>query len=183
MLAKPARLSRAVKANMVLPPDTQHHHTLFGGRLMQLIDEVAVLSATRHARKPCVTASTDSVDFLSPVRVGDSICLVAFVTWTSHTSMEVFIKATAENLMSGERRIAALSFQTLVAVDENGKPVPVPKVIPETEEEKYLFTTAPYRAKSRKIHRKQSKLLQETLTRINPTHVELDYQLKGIAQA
>ncbi|HBI03278.1 MAG TPA: acyl-CoA thioesterase, partial [Paenibacillaceae bacterium] len=49
MLAKPARLSRAVKANMVLPPDTQHHHTLFGGRLMQLIDEVAVLSATRHA--------------------------------------------------------------------------------------------------------------------------------------
>lgn len=70
MLAKPARLSRAVKANMVLPPDTQHHHTLFGGRLMQLIDEVAVLSATRHARKACVTASTDSVDFLSPVRVG-----------------------------------------------------------------------------------------------------------------
>lgn len=183
MLAKPARLSRAVKANMILPPDTQHHHTLFGGRLMQLIDEVAVLSATRHARKACVTASTDSVDFLSPVRVGDSLCLVAYVTWTSRTSMEVFIKATAENLMSGERRIAALSFQTLVAINEDGKPSPVPRVVPESEEEKYLYSTAPIRAKGRKIHRKQSKLLQDTLTRINPTHVELDYQLQGFLHA
>ncbi|OAS87956.1 MULTISPECIES: acyl-CoA thioesterase [Metabacillus] len=180
MDAKPCKLSRCVKANVVLPPDTQHHHTLFGGRLMQLIDEVAVLSATRHARKPCVTASTDSVDFLSPVRVGDSICLVAYVTWTSRTSMEVFIRSTAEDLMTGERRIAAVSFQTLVAIDDNGKPVPVPEVIPETEEEEYLFRTAPMRAISRKKHREETKELIETLTYINTNHLDVNEQLYGV---
>lgn len=180
MQAKQCKLSRCVKANIVLPPDTQHHHTLFGGRLMKLIDEVAVLSATRHARRPCVTASTDSVDFLSPVRVGDSICLVAYVTWTSRTSMEVFIRSTAEDLMTGERRIAAVSFQTLVAVDDNGKPTPVPGVIPETEEEEYLFRTAPNRAASRKIHREHTKELIDALTHINTNHLDVNEQLYGV---
>ncbi|WCN37426.1 acyl-CoA thioesterase [Aneurinibacillus uraniidurans] len=180
MNAKPSKLSRCVKANVVLPPDTQHHYTLFGGRLMQLIDEVAVLSATRHARRPCVTASTDSVDFLSPVRVGDSICLVAYVTWTSRTSMEVFIRSTAEDLMTGERRIAAVSFQTLVAVDDMGKPMPIPGVIPETEEEKYLFKTAPERAIARKTHREQTKDLIENLTHINTNHLDVNEQLYGV---
>jgi len=138
------------------------------------------LSATRHARRPCVTASTDSVDFLSPVRVGDSICLVAYVTWTSRTSMEVFIRSTAEDLMTGERRIAAVSFQTLVAVDEAGKPVPVPGVIPETEEEEYLFKTAPNRAISRRFHRTETKELIDTLTEINTNHLDVNEQLYGV---
>lgn len=180
MNAKPCKMSRVVKANVVLPPDTQHHHTLFGGRLMQLIDEVAVLSATRHSRSNCLTASTDSVDFLSPVKVGDSICLVAYVTWTSRTSMEVFIRSTAEDLKTGERRIAAVSFQTLVAVDDDGNPVPVPEAVPETEEEEYLFKTAPNRAAKRKKHKSQTKELISTLTDINTNHLDLNEQLQGV---
>jgi acyl-CoA hydrolase len=76
----------------------------------------------------------------------------------------VFVKVVAENLKTGERRIAATAFLTFVALDENGKPVPVPKVIPETEEEKMLYETAPVRAELRKRHREESKKLASYLT-------------------
>src|SRR5690625_1717938 len=103
---------------------------------MAYMDDVAAIAATRHARKPVVTASTDSVDFLSPVIQGDSICLEAFVTWTHRTSMEVFVKAVTENLLTGERKVCATAFLTFVAVDDAGKPSIVPSVYPQTEQEK-----------------------------------------------
>lgn len=78
--------------------------------------------------------------------------------------MEVFVKVVAENLFTGERNIAATAFTTFVALDLEGKPTPVPSVIPESEEEKYLFETAPERAKIRQIKRKQSMHLAENLT-------------------
>lgn len=78
--------------------------------------------------------------------------------------MEVFVKIIAENLKTGERRIAATSFLTFVALDENKNPVPIPQVIPETEEEKKLFETAEQRAEDRKRHRQMSRNLAATLT-------------------
>jgi acyl-CoA hydrolase len=94
--------------------------------------------------------------------------------------MEVFIRSTAEDLMTGERRIAAVSFQTLVAVDDNGKPTPIPEVIPEIEEEEYLFRTAPNHAVSRKVHRAHTKDLIDTLTNINTNHLDVNEQLYGV---
>lgn len=135
---------------------------------MAYIDDCASLSATRHARCPVVTASTDSVDFLSPIGMSDSVCLESFVTWTGRSSMEVFVKVIAENLMTGERRIAATSFLTFVALDENKKPVKVPQVVPQTDEEKKLHETAATRAAWRKQRREESQQLAEHLTTNKP---------------
>lgn len=164
MEPKRCRESRIVKTSHVMPPDTNLHDTLFGGKLMSYIDDVASLSATRHSRRPVVTASTDSVDFLTPITPKDSVCLESCVISTGETSMEVFVKVIAENLYSGERRIAATSFLTFVALDENKKPVPVPGIIPDTEEEKKLNAMAPGRAEMRKVRRKESKEFAGYLT-------------------
>jgi acyl-CoA hydrolase len=157
--AKTCKESRAVKASMVLPPDTNHYGTMFGGKVMAYIDDIAAIAATRHARTSVVTASTDSVDFLHPIRAGQSVCLEAFVTWSSRTSVEVFVKVVAEDMLSGERTVCATSFVTFVALDVNGEKQLVPAVIPETELEIFLFEGAPERARKRLEKREQSKAL------------------------
>ncbi|MFK2826139.1 acyl-CoA thioesterase [Bacillus sp. B190/17] len=149
----------SVKTSHVFPPDTNHHGTLFGGKLMADIDNIASISATKLARKPVVTASTDSVDFLKPIRVGDAVTLEAMVSYTGTTSMEVFVKVSSENLMTGEKEVAAISFLTFVALDQSGRSVVIPEVIPETEEEKWLNQTAISRAEHRKERKKYSKEL------------------------
>ncbi|KAB8136757.1 acyl-CoA thioesterase [Gracilibacillus oryzae] len=162
------RETLAVKVSHVFPPDTNNHGTLFGGKLMSDIDDIASISAMRHARSPVVTASTDSVDFLVPIHTNQSVCLQSCVTWTGTSSMEVFVKVLAENLITGERVIAATAFLTFVAVDEKGGPVPVSKVIPETEEEKYLYETAKIRVEARKKRRKESKELAKNINMDKP---------------
>ncbi|MBS4209210.1 acyl-CoA thioesterase [Bacillus sp. FJAT-50079] len=148
-----------IKTSHVLPPDTNHLGTMFGGKLMSYIDDVASIAAVKFARNLVVTASTDSVDFIKPIRTGDAVTLKAMVTWTGNSSMEVFVKITSEHLLTGEQSIAALSFLTFVALDEHGKPTPVPEVIPETEEERWLNETAKTRAAHRKIRKQESKEL------------------------
>jgi len=159
MSGKSVKESRAIKAAMVMTPDANHHGTMFGGKVMAYIDDIAALSATRHARMPVVTASTDSVDFLHPVQLGQSVCLEAFVTWTHKTSIEVFVKVVAEDLLSGARNVCTTAFLTFVAVDGAGRPQPVPTVIPETELERFLHDGAPERAAARRARRDLSKQL------------------------
>ncbi len=154
MEPKNCKESRVIKASIVLPPDTNNHGNIFGGKVMSYIDDVAAISAMRHSRKNVVTASTDSVDFLGPVKLGQSICLESYVTWTGRTSMEVFVKVVAENLMTGERTLTTTSFLSFVALDEKGVPTEVPSVIPETDEEIQLNRTAPDRNALRKQRRK-----------------------------
>jgi acyl-CoA hydrolase len=168
MDAKTCKESRVVRTGRIFPNDVNNHNTLFGGKLMSDIDMVASISAQRHARRECVTASTDSVDFLSPITPKDSVCFESFVTWTGSSSMEVFIKIIAEDLKTGDRKIAATAFLTFVALDDQGKPTRVPKVIPETEEERKLYETGEERAAFRKIHRKNSKELANYFTTIKP---------------
>lgn len=163
-----SRESKCYKTARVFPPDVNNHNTLFGGKLMAYIDDIASIAATKHCRRSVVTASTDSVDFLHPIRPTDSVCLESFVTWTGRTSVEVFVKVIKEDLLSGERKVAATSFLTFVALDENRKPVPVPLVVPETEEELKLFETAPHRAEMRRIRREESKKFAGFLTVKHP---------------
>jgi acyl-CoA hydrolase len=158
------RETRTVKTSYVFPPDTNHLGTLLGGKLMAYIDDTASIAATKMARCTVVTASTDSVDFIKPIRVGDVVTLEAMVSWTGHSSMEVFVKISAENLKTEETSIAAISFLTFVALDENGKPTLIPEVIPETEEERWLNETAEVRAKQRKIRKKQSEEMARYLS-------------------
>ncbi|WP_409305140.1 acyl-CoA thioesterase [Peribacillus sp. SCS-155] len=157
-----SRDSLVIKTSIVLPPDTNNHGTMFGGKLMAYIDDVAAISAMRHSRKMVVTASTDSVDFLHPIYKGNSVCLEAFVTYTGRSSMEIMVKVIAEDLLTGVRNICAISFLTFVAIDENGKPTPVPRLIPRTETEKNLFETGKARAEARKKRRKDTEQIAQT---------------------
>jgi len=161
MNAKSTKESRTIQASLVLPSDTNNHGTIFGGAMMAYIDEVAAIAAMRHSRCPVVTASIDSIDFLSPAKAGHSVCIEAYVASTGTTSMEIFVKVVSENLKTGERQLTATSFLTFVALDEQGKPTKVPGVIPETEEEKYLFATAA----ERKAMRKERKASTEAFVK------------------
>lgn len=160
--------TRVIRTDLVLPNDTNNHNTLFGGILMRNMDAVSSIAARSHCRTDVVTASTDSVDFLHPIRPSDSISLECFVTWTGTSSMEVFVKAIAEDLNTGVRRIAATAFLTFVSVNSEGKPLPVAPIVPETEEERKLHETAPERALIRKNRRIQSKQLAEFITTKRP---------------
>ncbi len=162
MKPKSTQESRTVQASLVLPSDTNNHGTIFGGAMMAYIDEVAAIAAMRHCRSPVVTASIDSIDFLSPAKKNHSVCIEAYVTSTGTSSMEIFVKVVSEDLMTGARTLTATSFLTFVALDENGKPTPVPPVIPETEEEKLLAQTAA----DRKAMRKERKANNEAFTRL-----------------
>lgn len=155
--------SKVIHTDIILPNDTNNHNTLFGGVLMTKMDSVASIAARRHCRKEVVTASTDSVDFLSPIHPTDSICLESYVTYTGRTSIEVFVKAIAENLTTGVRRMAATAFLTFVALDSDGRPSSVPSVVPQTAEEKKLHETGYERAAIRKQRRIHSKELAEFL--------------------
>ncbi|WEG11989.1 acyl-CoA thioesterase [Pullulanibacillus sp. KACC 23026] len=160
--------SRAVKSAWVMPQDTNAHGTMFGGKLMSYIDDIAAITATRHARRPVVTASTDSVDFLYPIKPGSSVCLEAFVSWTHRSSMEIFVKVIAEDLISGERKIATTSFLTFVALDENGRPTEVPPVIPQSDEEIMLHESGPDRHEVRKVRKENSRKFASVFTLKKP---------------
>jgi len=156
--------SRVVKTSRVFPLDTNNQNTLFGGKLMSYIDDIASISASMHSRCDTVTASTDSVDFLLPIRQEDSVSLVSYVSWTGTSSMEIFVKVLTENLYTGERQLAATSFLTFVALNSEGVPQIVPNVIPQTDEEIMLYHTAKQRSEERKNRRKQSKALADAIT-------------------
>lgn len=167
MKGKTCNESRVVRTDLVLPNDTNNHNTLFGGVLMKNIDAIASIAARKHCRTEIVTASTDSVDFLYPISPNDSFFLEAFVTWVGTTSMEVFVKAVAEDFNTEEKRIAATAFLTFVSVGSS-KEKPVPTIIPETDEEKKLHETGKERDEARKKRRLKSKELASFLTKKAP---------------
>jgi len=137
---KPPRLSQVEMTEVVLPNDANPLGNMLGGRVLHFIDMAAAVAAIRHAGNPCVTASFDSVDFLTPIHVGEACILKARVTWTGRTSLEVYVDVWAENLLSGERRHTTTAFTTFVALDPaTGRPATVPPLLPETDEERQLF--------------------------------------------
>jgi acyl-CoA hydrolase len=151
---KPPRLSAVEMTEVILPNDANALGNLLGGRVLHFIDMAAAVAAIRHAGHPCVTASFDSVDFLSPIHVGEACILKARVTWTGRTSLEVMVDVFAENLMTGERRRTTQAFTTFVAIDrQTGRPTPVPPLLPETEAEKILWAGAQERRALRLRHR------------------------------
>ncbi|WP_420856125.1 acyl-CoA thioesterase [Virgibacillus halotolerans] len=141
--------TKTVQTRLVLPPDTNHLNTIFGGKVLTYIDEIGALTAMKHAKSAVVTASIDSVDFLNSAKAGDSLTLEAFVTYTGTSSMEIFVKVIAHDLIKDEEKLTTESFLTMVAVNEQGKPIPVPQVYPVSEEETILHTTAPSRRENR----------------------------------
>lgn len=140
-------VSRTIQTKLVLPPDTNHLGSIFGGKVLAYIDEIAAITAMKHSGRAVVTASIDKVDFLSSAKVGDVLTLEGFVVYTGRTSMEVYVKVECEHIQSRTKSLTTTSLLTMVAIDENGKPVPVPGVIPETEREQELYHEASERRK------------------------------------
>ena len=120
---------------LVLPNDTNPLGFVLGGTVMHWIDVVAAIAAHRHAKRLCVTASMDDVSFEAPIPMGDVAHLKAIVTHTSKSSIEVRVEVEGEKLSTGGRRHTSTAFVTFVAIDDKGKPVPVPPLLVEPGEE------------------------------------------------
>ena len=110
---------------IVFPTDTNSQGTLFGGHALSLMDRLAFIVASRFARKPIVTAASDKVEFLSPVREGNLIELIGRVGRVGRTSITVEIEMYAEDLLTGERNLCTTGRSVMVAVDDAGHPTPV----------------------------------------------------------
>lgn len=135
-----------------MPNDTNPMGNLMGGNLLRWMDIVSGICAGKHCEKHVVTASVDHVSFKKPIRVGDVITLEASVTRAFRTSVEIFVEVSASDIKGHNPRRSNSAYYTFVALDqENGAPVPVPPVIPVTEEEQRRFDGASRRRELRLI--------------------------------
>lgn len=141
-ITKHPKQSFTVMNELVLPNDTNTLNNLMGGRLLHWMDIAAAISAQKHSNRIVVTASVDNVSFKQAIKLGDVITIEALVTRAFNTSMEVRLDVWAENIPSGTRHKSNEAFYTFVALDENGKTVPIPEIIPETPEEQELYDGA-----------------------------------------
>ena len=139
MTPKPPSESRVEMTELVLPEHTNALGTIFGGQIMAWIDTAAAICAFRHCRSMCVTASMDALDFISPVKLGHIVILRANANYTGKSSMEIGVKVMSEDPITGIQHHTSSAYLTFVAVDALGKPIPVPQVAPQTEEEKKWF--------------------------------------------
>ena len=155
MKGKAVSESSVVMIQVMNPQDVNVAGNVHGGVIMKLIDSAGGVVAIRHARANAVTASVDQLDFHHPVYVGDLVTLKASVNVVGKTSMEVGVRAESENLITGESWHTASAYLTYVALDRYGKPVEVPPIIPETEEEKRRNREALRRREIRLARRKQ----------------------------
>jgi len=152
LLPRPVSESQSEMTEIVLPNDANPLGSLLGGRLMHWIDLAGALAAHRHSRSYVVTASIDHMDFLVPVRVGDLVVLRSSVNRVFHTSMEVGVKVWVENYHQDECKHVSSAYLTFVAVDDSGQHLPVPVVVPETEEQKRRYEDAGARREIRRAH-------------------------------
>jgi acyl-CoA hydrolase len=129
-------------SELALPNDANILGNLLGGKIMHLVDLAGAIAATRHCRNVVVTASVDHMDFIHPVRIGQMVRLRSSVNRAFRTSMEVGVKVWVEDLILGTRQHVSSAFLTFVAIDANGSSIPVPPLIPETEEEKRRYQEA-----------------------------------------
>lgn len=157
LLPRPVKDSQSEMVEVVLPNDANPLGNLLGGRLMHLIDVAGALACHRHARSYVVTASTDHLDFLAPVHVGDLLILRSSVNRAFHTSMEVGVKVWVENYIAGTKRHVSSAYLTFVAVDRQGRHTPVPQVIPETAEEKRRYEDAGRRRELRQAEQERKR--------------------------
>ncbi len=135
--------SQSERTEVIFPSETNALGSLFGGRLMQLIDVVGAIAAVRHCKAIVVTASMDHLDFVTAVKVGEFLTLKASVNRAFKTSMEVGVKAMVEDVLGGSgMRHVASAYLTYVAVDMFGKKIEVPQVEPETDHQRRRYEDA-----------------------------------------
>ena len=157
MDGKPVKNSISEYIELALPTDANTLGNVLGGKVMHLVDLAAAMAALRHARRPVVTASVDSLHFLHPVHIGELIMLRSSVNRVFRSSMEVGVKVETENLMTGERVHTCSAYLTFVALGEDHKATPIPPVIPESDDEKRRYQGAGERREYRLAMRNRLK--------------------------
>lgn len=134
---------------IVLPEDTNPRGSIFGGRVLALVDKCAAVAAMRHARAEVVTVSVDSVDFLSGVHVGNVLVLHGRINAVFGTSMEVEVEVHSEDPLTGARALTTRAFVTMVAVGPDGRPIPAPRLTLVTDQERERAAAAESRRRLR----------------------------------
>ncbi len=142
MTAKTPSESLTIITDLVLPSETNPIGNMFGGELLARMDRAASIAARRHSRRIVVTASVNHVAFSKMIPLGSVVTVEAKVSRAFSTSMEIYMDVYIEDRESGERSVSNEAIYTFVAVDETGRPVKVPELIPETEIEKFRFDAA-----------------------------------------
>jgi len=137
--------------------DLNMHGSLFGGKMMAIMDTTAAIAAMRHAQRNCVTVHVSDISFIAPVRMGHILTIDASVHFTARTSMEVGVTAIREDHITGDTKRVCRAFFTFVAIDGESQPVPVPQVIPETEADKRHNLEAAKRYEDRKSRKDSSR--------------------------
>ena len=149
VLTRTVAESQSERSEIIFPGDANPLGNLFGGRLMQFIDLVGAMAASRHSHGVSVTASMDHLDFVAPVKVGDLLILKSSVNRAFKTSMEVGVKAMVEDFRAGTLRHVSSAYLTFVAMDFAGNRLEVPQVTPETEHQRRRYEDAGRRREMR----------------------------------
>jgi len=151
------RESFTTMTELVLPNDTNTLHNLMGGRLMHWMDIASAISAQKHSNRIVVTASADNIHFGRPILLGNVVTITAKVSRAFNSSMEVYVEVFTEDIPSGQKFKSHSAFFTFVAVDQSGRPIDVPELVPETEDERELFDGALRRRQLRLVLAKRMK--------------------------
>lgn len=120
--------SVAVVSELMMPHQVNNLGHVFGGEILSMVDRAAAVAAMRHAGRACVTVSIDRVEFVEPIHTGELVTCTARVNFVGRTSMEVGVGVVAENLLTGEKRHTNTCLLTFVAIDQDHRPTPVPRL-------------------------------------------------------
>lgn len=140
MDAKTVEQSKATIANLMQPEHANQSGNVHGGEIMKLMDHAAGIVAARHARKNVVTARVDQLEFHQPVHIGNLVTCSGYLTFVGRSSMEVFLTVTVEDVTKNDDpKVALTAYFTMVAINKEGRPEPVPTLQISTAEEQALF--------------------------------------------
>lgn len=142
MIAKTAKETLSITTHVVLPNDTNTLGNLFGGELLAWMDVISSVAAHRHCKRVVVTAAVNNVSFRKPIQQGSIVTLEAKVSRAFSSSMEIYVDVYVEDHLTGKKVKSNEAIYTFVAVDQNGGPIHVPELIPETDKEKERFEGA-----------------------------------------
>lgn len=154
--------SKVTMSELMLPSHSNFSGKIHGGYLLKLMDQIAFASASKYSGAYCVTASVDTVDFLNPVEIGELVTLKASVNYVGNSSMVVGIRVISENIRTGKTKHCNSSYFTMVAKDDNGNNIKVPKLILSNKEEIRRFFDAVRRINQKKHLKSQEKEFDHT---------------------
>ena len=143
------RASESLVSELMMPHQVNNHGHVFGGVILSMVDRAAGVASMRHSGRPCVTVSFDRVDFKEPIFTGEVVTCRARVNFVGRMSMEIGVRVEAENLFTRTSRHTNSCYLTFVAIDANHRPVPVPPLEMESEEDERRFKEGRKRREAR----------------------------------